>query len=128
MVIEVVFEPNMRINSGPPKRYLSLRYRRTVLVGRLCLTLCEKGATMKILAIIPTVVNAWDGYDWNAGSFVDIEKGSLVREGEEIEIYDWGAGEYRDVEVQSIDSYGSSVEVEVYDSDSGEYRTLDMDR
>ena len=79
------------------------------------------------LLMVSTTSYAWDGYDWNSRSFVDIEKGSLVREGEEIEIYDWGTGEYKDVEVQSIDSYGSSVEVEVYDSDSGEYRTLDMD-
>jgi len=80
------------------------------------------------LLMVSTTSFAWDGYDWDSGSFVDIEKGSLVREGEEIEIYDWGAGEYRDVEVQSIDSYGSSVEVEVYDPDTGEYRTLDMDK
>ncbi len=71
---------------------------------------------------------AWDGYDYETGSYVEIEKDNLVREGEEIEFYDYESGDYRYGEVQSIDSYGSSVEVEVYDYETGEYRTFDMDR
>ena len=70
---------------------------------------------------------AWDGYDWEAGSFVEIEDGNLVREGEEIEYYDYGTGEYKNVEVESIESTGGSVEIEVYDYESGEYKTLEMD-
>jgi|TARA_B110000971_G_C19560775_1_gene298647 hypothetical protein len=70
---------------------------------------------------------AWDGFDWDSGSYVEIEGGNLVREGEQIEIYDWATGEYKDVEVQSISGSGSGTEVEVYDWDTGEYRTLDMD-
>ena len=71
---------------------------------------------------------AWDGYDWESGSYVEIEDGNLVREGEEIEIYDWETGEYNDVEVESVTTSGSGAEVEVYDWDSGEYRTLDMEQ
>jgi len=70
---------------------------------------------------------AWDGFDWDSGSYVDIEPGSVVREGNDIEIYDWGTGEFKDVEVESIRSSGSGTEVEVYDWDTGQYRTLDMD-
>ena len=71
---------------------------------------------------------AWSGYDWNKGSYVDIERDNLVRPGRDIEIYDYGTnGGYKDVEVQSIHNYGSHTEVEVYDYNSGEYRTLDMD-
>lgn len=70
---------------------------------------------------------AWDGYDYESGSHVEIDDGNLVRQGREIEIYDYGTGEYSDVEVESIRRYGSSVEVEVYDYDTGEYRTLEMD-
>ena len=77
--------------------------------------------------IFTSTAIAWDGYDWDSGSFVDIEPGNLVREGNTIEIYDWGTGEYNDVEVQSISPSGSGAEVEVYDWDTGEYRTLDMD-
>lgn len=71
---------------------------------------------------------AWDGYDYDRGSYVEIEKGNLVRQGEEIEYYDYGTGEYKYGDVESINSYGSSVEVEIYDSDSDEYRTFEMDR
>jgi hypothetical protein len=70
---------------------------------------------------------AWDGVDAETGTAVEIDKGNLVREGNDIEIYDFDAGEYRDVTVESIRRSGSSVEVEIYDNDSGEYRTLEME-
>jgi pyruvate/2-oxoglutarate/acetoin dehydrogenase E1 component len=70
---------------------------------------------------------AWDGYDYENGSYVDIEKGNLVRSGNDIEIYDYGTGSYKDVEVQSIDRQGSTVEIEVTDSETGENRTFEMD-
>lgn len=81
-----------------------------------------------LIVFAPFTAIAWDGYDYDKGSSVEIEKGNLVREGQEIEIYDYGTGEYKNVEVQSITGSGSGVEVEVYDSDTGENRTLDMDR
>lgn len=87
---------------------------------------------MKKLAIIPFLIipaaaGAWDGYDSESGSAVEIGKGNLVRPGQSIEVYDYGNGEYRDVEVQSIQRYGSTVDVEVYDYESGEYRTFEME-
>lgn len=77
--------------------------------------------------VIAGNVFAWDGYDYDSGSNIEIDKGNLVRPGREIEIYDYESGEYKDVEVQSMRRSGSGVEVEVYDYDSGEYRTLEMD-
>ena len=65
----------------------------------------------------------WDGYDWQTGSYVEIEQGNLVRPGNDIEIYDYGKGQYKDVEVQSV----SNDEVEVYDYQTDTYRTFDMD-
>jgi pyruvate/2-oxoglutarate/acetoin dehydrogenase E1 component len=70
---------------------------------------------------------AWDGYDWESGSHVEIGKGNLVREGKDIEIYDYGKGEYRDVTVEDVRGTGSGAEVEVYDHETGDYRTLDME-
>jgi hypothetical protein len=70
---------------------------------------------------------AWEGYDYEKGNYVEIEKGNLVREGETIEIYDYEDGEYKDVDVESIDRNGSTVEIEVYDSDTGENRTIEME-
>ena len=72
-------------------------------------------------------IHAWDGYDYDSGSFVEIEEGNLVREGLDIEIYDYNDGTYKDVEVESISDYGGTVEVEVYDYDTGEYRTFEME-
>jgi len=87
---------------------------------------------MKLLMVLliilsPFTAIAWDGYDYDKGSYVEIDKGNLVREGQDIEIYDYGTGEYKNVEVQSVRGSGSGTEVEVYDYDTGEYRTLDMD-
>jgi len=70
---------------------------------------------------------AWEGYDYEKGDYIEIEKGNLVREGKDIEIYDYSDGEYRDVEVESIEDHGSSVEIEVYDYETGEYRTFEME-
>ena len=80
-----------------------------------------------ILAGLSTGVLSWDGYDYDSGSFVEIESGNLVRSGNDIGIYDYDDGQYHDVEVQDINRYGSTVEVEVYDYETGEYRTLEMD-
>lgn len=66
---------------------------------------------------------SWEGYDWESGNYVNIESGSLVRPGEEIEIYDYSDGEYKYVEVESV----TSDEVEVYDWESGKHRTFEMD-
>lgn len=71
---------------------------------------------------------SWDGYDYDTGSSVEIEKGNLVRRGKEIEYYDYGTGQYRTGEVQSVRSRGRGAEVEVYDYGTGETRTFDMDR
>ena len=79
------------------------------------------------LLLMPMFIFAWDGYDYEKGSYIEIGKGNLVRSGKDIEIYDYGTGEYKDVEVESIERSGNSVEVKVYDSSTGEYRTFEME-
>lgn len=84
----------------------------------------------KILACIlaATAGFAWDGFDWEKGSYVEIEKNNLVRSGKDIEIYDYSDGKYKDVEVLSINKkYSGKVELEVYDYEDGKERTLEMD-
>lgn len=71
---------------------------------------------------------AWDGYDYDKGTYIEIDKGNLVRQGNDIEYYDYDKGEYRTGEVQSIERSGSSVEVEVLDSETGETRTFEMEQ
>jgi hypothetical protein len=80
-----------------------------------------------LLIITSTLAQAWDGYDYESGSYVEIDSGNLVRSGEEIEVYDYGAGEYKIVEVESISGSGSGVELEVYDPDTGDTRILEME-
>ncbi len=80
------------------------------------------------LLMIATTGFSWDGYDYDKGTYITIEKENIVEPGEEIEYYDYESGEYKHGDVESIDNYGSSVEVEIYDSDAGEYRTFEMDK
>ena len=80
-----------------------------------------------IFSLMPTIALAWDGYDYEAGNFVEIEKDNLVRSGRDIEIYDYNSGEFHDVHVNDIDRYGSNVELDVYDYTTGQTRTLEMD-
>lgn len=69
---------------------------------------------------------AWDGYDYGKGTYVEVEKGNLVRPGREIEVYEYGEG-YKTFEVESINRSGSSVELEVTDTETGESRTFEME-
>jgi hypothetical protein len=84
---------------------------------------------MKYILLILWVITplslsiAWDGYDYEKGGYIEIEKGNLVRPGKEIEIYDYSDGEYKNVEVESV----NSDEVEVYDNETGESRTFEME-
>lgn len=80
-----------------------------------------------VIALSSVPAFAWDGYDYDSGSYVEIEQGQLVREGEEIEYYDYGSSEYRTGEVSEMNSTYGGVEVEIYDYDSGEYRTVEFD-
>jgi len=73
------------------------------------------------------IVWAWDGYDWERGTYIEIEKGNLVRKGKDIEIFDYSDNSYHNVEVESIYRYGDSVEIEVYDYDIDEYRIFEME-
>ena len=38
---------------------------------------------------------AWNGYDYDKGNFIEIEKGNLVRRGRTIEIYDYDDGQVK---------------------------------
>lgn len=79
------------------------------------------------IALFSLSVSAWEGYDYEQGTSVEISSGNLVRPGQDIEIYDYDHGEYHDVEVQSITGSGSGAVVEVYNYETGEYRTLEME-
>ncbi len=81
-----------------------------------------------LFLIVSSSAFTWNGYDYEKGAYVEIDKGNLVRSGHDIETYDYSTGEYKDVEVESVHDSGSTVEVEVYDYNTGEHRTLEMDK
>lgn len=87
----------------------------------------RKVALAAVLACVAMPAVAWDGTIQETGDSVEIERGNLVRSGEDIEVFDYGKGTYRNLTVESIQRYGSSVEIEVYDNNTGEVMTLDMD-
>lgn len=80
-----------------------------------------------VVILLATPCIAWDGYDYDKGNFIEIEKGNLVRRGRTIEIYDYDDGQYKDVEVESIQRVSGAVEIEVFDPETGESRTFEMD-
>lgn len=86
---------------------------------------------IKILLSVSTIATclecqAWDGYDYDSSTYIEIEKGNLVREGLEIEFYDYSKG-YSTGTIESISRSGSSVEIEVTDEQTGESRIFEMD-
>ncbi len=88
----------------------------------------KKLLTILAIFFMASNVLAWNGYDYENDSYVEIAKGNLVRPGKEIEYYDYKSGEYKQGDVESIRTSHSSIEVEIYDHESGEYRTFEMDR
>lgn len=78
------------------------------------------------LSTVPSKIAAWEGYDYESSSHIEIEKGNLVRPGRNIEVYEYGEG-YKNFEVQHINRHGPNVEIEVYDYETGGYRIFEMD-
>lgn len=88
----------------------------------------RKKLTVGLLLFTSSIAQAWDGVDYGSGSYVEIEKGHIVQQGETIEIFDHGEAKYKEVSVEKIEDSGRTVIVEVYDSEAEEYRTLEMEK
>ena len=88
---------------------------------------------MKILTILLIIlffnnpVFAWDGYDYENDTAIEIGKGNLVREGNIIKIYDWKADQYHEVQVKLMEDSFNSVRLEVYDLDTKQNRVFEME-
>ncbi len=78
------------------------------------------------LFCFPVSALAWEGTKEETGETVEIEQGTLVRSGRDIDVYNGDTGEYENVSGEDINRYGSTVELEVYNNDTGEYETLEM--
>ena len=71
---------------------------------------------------------AWDGYDYDNGTAIEIGSGNLVREGNVIDIYDWKKGEYHKFEVRLLEDVFNSSRIEGYDLDDQKIRVLEMEK
>lgn len=65
----------------------------------------------------------WDGYDFDEGEYIEIEKDNLVRRHKDIEVYHYGDGSYHNEEVQGI----HNDKLETYDYDTDEFHYYEMD-
>lgn len=81
-----------------------------------------------VILVISSSINcyAWDGFDYDSSTFIEIEKGNLVREGSDIEFYDYSDG-YKTGTVDSITKIGSRLEIEITEDQTGSSRTFEMD-
>lgn len=70
---------------------------------------------------------AWDGFDYKSMNFVDVEPGSTLSPGSDIDYFDFGSGEYKSGTVEDISSTGSGVEIEVQEDITLQTRIFDMD-
>lgn len=83
---------------------------------------------LAIFLLWPCAVGfAWDGYDYDNSASVEIEKGNLVRSGNDIEFYDHDNGAYHQGNIEDINRSGSEVEVAIYDYETQQHRTLTME-
>lgn len=70
-----------------------------------------------------SILFGWDGYDYDKGEYVEIEKGNFVRAYKDIDVYHYGDGSYHDEEIQGF----NGDELETYDYNTGEYHYYEMD-
>jgi hypothetical protein len=84
---------------------------------------------MKLLSVLifllfSSSTFSWDGYDYESGSYVDIESYDHGGRGEgEVEFYDYESSEYRSGYLDMHQGGDGTL----YDYETGEYRELDMD-
>lgn len=77
-----------------------------------------------ISLMVPVTTLAWDGYDYDTGSYIDVETYDHQGRGEgEVEYYDYDTGEYKSGYMDVEPGGGATI----YDYDTGETRDVDMD-
>ena len=81
-----------------------------------------------LLLLLPTLLYAWSGYDYEAENYIEFDQDEPVSQGKDFNIYDYGDESQHTVHVISITNNGNEVVIEVYDYDEGEYRTFYMDK
>ncbi len=69
---------------------------------------------------------AWDGYDYDNKTAIEIETGNLVREGLVIQFYDSKANDYHAAKVLFMESDAGGTRIQLQDLDSQKERVFIM--
>ena len=80
-----------------------------------------------LLLLLPTLLHAWAGYDYESENYIDFDQDPPVIQGKDFDIYDYSDESRHTIHVISINNTGNEVEIEVYDYSEGEHRTFYMD-
>ena len=80
-----------------------------------------------LLLLLPTVLHAWTGYDYESENYIEFDQDKHVVQGKDFDIYDYSDESRHTVHVISIVNTGNEIQIEVYDYDEGEHRTFYMD-
>lgn len=78
-----------------------------------------------IMILCPVLVHAWDGYDNESDSYIEITDKDSVAQGNDVVIFDHSDGFYHEVYVISVNRNGAVI-IEVFDYDAGDYREFEM--
>ncbi|MBM3580184.1 MAG: hypothetical protein FJX34_05370 [Alphaproteobacteria bacterium] len=79
-----------------------------------------------LLFLLPNIALAWNGYDYDNKTAVEIGPGKLVRKGLLIEFYDSKLDKYHTAKVMFVESIAGGTRIQLIDLDSGEEITLIM--
>lgn len=75
--------------------------------------------------LLPISIFAWDGYDYDKDSYIEIEDEDSVVPGNHVVIYDYGDESYHEVNIISV-KRDNNVFVEVFDYINNEIRVFEM--
>ena len=78
-----------------------------------------------LLLLLPTLLYAWTGYDYDTEGYVEIDEDISAIQGKDIEIYDYSDEPYHEVYVIFV--YSDGTEIEVFDHDTGDYKTFELE-
>jgi hypothetical protein len=70
---------------------------------------------------------AWDGYDIESNSSIEITDGNLVREGQIIKIFDWQDNANHFITILSMDSDFNGLKIKAQDDVTKEVRIFRME-
>ena len=79
-----------------------------------------------LMLFVPNNALSWEGHDRDTGDCIQIDDGTELFEGHEIEFYDCSDGEYHQGYIKSV-TRDDGIQIEIYDHDTDEYRIFELD-